>query len=110
MHYRPGSLDGAGHLISQTAVLSETIAGIWSVTTFVTGGDWKENCYLLRHLPTGEQALIDPGADDGQIAERVQTAGGPLRHILLTHAHHDHVGAAAASARRFDVALPSSSE
>jgi glyoxylase-like metal-dependent hydrolase (beta-lactamase superfamily II) len=87
----------------EPSVLYEQILGEWSVTTFVTGGTWKENCYLVRHLPTGELALIDPGADDGQIAARVQQAGGGLRYMLLTHAHHDHVGAVAALARQFGV-------
>ena len=81
--------------MNETPVLSEPISGEWSITTFVTGGTWKENCYLVHHLPTGELALIDPGADDGQIAVRVRQEGGGLRYILLTHAHHDHVGGVA---------------
>jgi hydroxyacylglutathione hydrolase len=68
------------------------------VATIVTSGAWRENCYVVTHLPSGEQAVIDPGGD----AERIAAAAdGDVRHILFTHAHHDHVGAGAAVARRF---------
>jgi hydroxyacylglutathione hydrolase len=76
----------------------------YQITTCVMGGAWKENCYLVRHMNTGELAIIDPGADDGQIDALVESSGGKLRYILLTHAHHDHVGGVAALARRFGVA------
>jgi hydroxyacylglutathione hydrolase len=90
--------------MDEISVLPEIVIDEWSITTFVSGSTWKENCYLVRHLSTGELALIDPGADDGQIAAQIQDAGGILRHMLLTHAHHDHVGAVAALGRRFGVA------
>lgn len=77
--------------------------GEYQITTFVTGGAWKENCYLIRHRESDELAIIDPGADDSQIASFAQSQGGAVRHILLTHAHHDHVGAVAALARQFGV-------
>jgi glyoxylase-like metal-dependent hydrolase (beta-lactamase superfamily II) len=66
------------------------------VEVIVTSGAWRENCYVLTHLPSGEQAIVDPGGDAERI---VAAAGGDVRHLLLTHAHHDHVGAAAAVAR-----------
>ena len=89
--------------MNRTRVTQELAIGDWSIATFVTGGNWKENCYLVEHRPTGEMALIDPGADDGEIAARVVAAGGRLCHLLLTHAHHDHVGAVAALASQFGV-------
>jgi hydroxyacylglutathione hydrolase len=67
----------------------------------VTGGDWKENCYLVSHIPSGEQIVIDPGDDAASIIHSVEENGGRLRHILLTHAHHDHVGAVAQLYREF---------
>ncbi len=76
--------------------------GDFQVDTFITGAPWKENCYLVRHVPSGQQAVVDPG-DDAEAISQAMTAGGPLRYVLLTHAHHDHVGAAAAICRRFDV-------
>lgn len=66
------------------------------VATIVTSGAWRENCYVVTDPATGQQAVIDPGGD----AERVLAAAdGDVRYLLLTHAHHDHVGAAAAVAR-----------
>jgi hydroxyacylglutathione hydrolase len=94
---------GAGCLIAETMLLTEITIGGFQLTTFVTGAAWKENCYLVRHVDTDELALVDPGADDGQIVAAIQNHGSMLRHILLTHAHHDHVGAVAALARQFGV-------
>ncbi len=50
----------------------------------------QTNCYLLKDEVTGEIALIDPGDDAGFLLKQVETAGGTLRMILLTHGHFDH--------------------
>jgi glyoxylase-like metal-dependent hydrolase (beta-lactamase superfamily II) len=49
------------------------------------------NCYLLRCAATGQVAIVDPGADAGQILLAV--GDGQVSWILLTHAHADHTGA-----------------
>lgn len=54
-------------------------------------GPWPMNCYLLRCPTTGDVAIVDPGADAGSVLAAVGDA--PVRVILLTHAHPDHVGA-----------------
>jgi glyoxylase-like metal-dependent hydrolase (beta-lactamase superfamily II) len=54
-------------------------------------GPWPMNCYLLRCPTTGDLAIVDPGADAGSILAAAGDA--PVRVILLTHAHPDHVGA-----------------
>lgn len=86
------------------AVVRALALGEYQIVTLVTGGAWKENCYLICHVPSGEQALIDPGDDPDAIVQAVLDGSNELRYILLTHAHHDHVGAVAAVCRRF--ALP----
>lgn len=71
------------------------------VVLSVPTGRWRQNCYLVHHSPTRRQLLIDPGADAAVLEAMVLTHGTFLDHMLLTHAHYDHVGAAAAMSRRF---------
>jgi glyoxylase-like metal-dependent hydrolase (beta-lactamase superfamily II) len=54
---------------------------------------WFENCYLVRHNPTGETLIIDPGYNAASILESLDEEGCTAQAILLTHAHPDHVGA-----------------
>lgn len=77
--------------------------GEFQVNIFTTGAPWKENCYLVHHLPSGEQVIIDPGDDAEGIAQAVLYGGDKLCAIWLTHAHHDHVGAVAALCRTFSL-------
>ncbi len=67
--------------------------GSFTVEQLVTG-KWKENCYLLKDQESGEIAIIDPGDDADTIAGRIEASGGKVCHILLTHGHYDHLGAA----------------
>jgi glyoxylase-like metal-dependent hydrolase (beta-lactamase superfamily II) len=75
--------------------------GKFQIRLIKSGAPWKTNCYLVRHLPSGEQAAIDPGDEAETIIQAVLTQGAELRYIWLTHAHHDHVGAVATLCRRF---------
>ena len=97
MYYRSGSEYGVGKLNSETHYR----VGEFGIQTIRSGAPWKENCYLLRHLSTGEQAVIDPGADAETIIRAVLANGSELAQLWLTHAHHDHIGAAAGLCQRF---------
>ncbi|MBC8014619.1 MAG: MBL fold metallo-hydrolase [Sporomusaceae bacterium] len=77
--------------------------GQCEITTIVTGGKWKENCYLVKHIPTGEMVLLDPGDDADVISHIINSQNGILTMILLTHAHHDHIGAVKQLGQSFDV-------
>ncbi len=56
---------------------------------------WGTNTYLLDQ-PDGV-AVLDPGPDDPQhVADLLREAGRPIRRILLSHTHRDHLGAVGA--------------
>jgi len=58
------------------------------------------NCYLVRE--SDGFTLIDTGLPGGarDILAAASAAGAPIRRILLTHAHMDHVGAVDALAKK----------
>lgn len=55
-------------------------------------GPLQTNCYFLGCEDTMEAAIIDPAWNGRQIAETAVEKGYIITHILLTHAHFDHVG------------------
>ncbi len=75
----------------------------YEITTLVTDETWLENCYIVQHVGCGEVVIIDPGADQEQIRRAVRDMAGKLQAIILTHAHHDHVGAVAGLQDEFAV-------
>jgi hydroxyacylglutathione hydrolase len=74
----------------------------FKITTIPTGR-WRENCYLVHHVPTANLMLIDPGDNADQILAAIDIEGGQLSLILLTHAHHDHVGALKPICEKFNL-------
>lgn len=60
----------------------------------------SDNYAWLLRAPDGRLAVCDPGEAE-PVAAAVETAGGRLETILLTHHHGDHVGGAAALRQRF---------
>lgn len=56
-------------------------------------GPWPMNTYVVICDETLRSAIVDPGADAQAILELA--TGTIVEKILLTHAHHDHVGALA---------------
>ena len=55
-------------------------------------GPLQTNCYLVACTETMEAAVIDPSWDGRRIAVLATERGYVITHILLTHAHFDHVG------------------
>jgi hydroxyacylglutathione hydrolase len=84
-------------MLTETAVQ----ANEFFVAATITDPRWKENCYIVQHQTSREQVLIDPGDRADAIMQAIADGGGQLRHILLTHTHFDHVGAAAAISKLF---------
>lgn len=58
-------------------------------------GPLQTNSYILACTVTNQAAVIDPSWDGQAILARVNKEGWTVSHILLTHAHFDHVGALA---------------
>lgn len=77
--------------------------GDLTVSTVVTSPPWYENCYIVRHGPTGAQAVIDPGGDATDVIACARTNGGSVDSVLLTHGHPDHIGAVRAVQEAFGV-------
>jgi len=65
----------------------------FSVEQLITG-PWKENCYIVKDRETNEAAIFDPGDDAPIIRESLGKLAGPVRHVMLTHGHYDHLLAA----------------
>ncbi len=55
-------------------------------------GPLQTNCYILACEETLQAAVIDPSWDGRLIADTATKKGWQITHILLTHAHFDHVG------------------
>ena len=55
-------------------------------------GPLQTNCYLAGCDETMTAAVIDPAWDGRGIAAMADEQGYTISHILLTHAHFDHVG------------------
>jgi len=56
-------------------------------------GIYGENTYLITDDATGFKAIIDPGYYDFEVRMDIQN-NAYLKHMLLTHDHHDHYSAA----------------
>lgn len=55
-------------------------------------GPLQTNCYLFACTETKQAAVVDPAWDGRAIAATAAEQGWTITHILLTHAHFDHVG------------------
>jgi hydroxyacylglutathione hydrolase len=58
-------------------------------------GPLECNCYVVGERSTKEAVVIDPGGNAAEIAESLATEGLQVRAIVATHAHFDHILAAA---------------
>lgn len=55
-------------------------------------GPLQTNCYLAACTETNQAAVVDPAWDGSAVAAAAADEGWQITHILLTHAHFDHVG------------------
>ncbi len=68
-------------------------------------GVFAENCYVVGCEKTREGVVIDPGDEIGRILRAIQKHSLKIQHILLTHAHIDHVKEAQAIKAQLNVPL-----
>lgn len=61
----------------------------------VRNGILDENAYLVYLQEGGDAVLIDPGSEPDIFLSLLKQKNLNLTHILLTHGHFDHIGAAA---------------
>jgi len=57
-------------------------------------GPLQCNCSIIGDEATREAMVIDPGDDIGDILALIQKHNLQVKHIVITHAHIDHVGGA----------------
>lgn len=100
MRDRSGAAPGDGrvnaHELATDGEFPAVTAGPWHVQTIVSDNEWRQNGYLVEYRPTAQLVVIDPGGSPAQYLATLGDRIAQVSHILLTHAHHDHVGAVAA--------------
>jgi glyoxylase-like metal-dependent hydrolase (beta-lactamase superfamily II) len=64
---------------------------------------WLSNAYLVAEGPGGSGVLVDSNGVEQPLVERVGREGITITHVLVTHAHPDHVVDVAALGKRFGV-------
>jgi hydroxyacylglutathione hydrolase len=89
-------------LISQTTQL-EYMNCCCRIICLVTGEKWKQNTYVVTDIASSNIIVIDPGNNPERIIQLIQEIGGKVTRILVTHPHHDHVGAASQVSEHFNV-------
>ena len=55
-------------------------------------GPLQTNCYIAFD-DEGQGVVIDPGDGADKIIAEIKKSGKEIKYILLTHGHHDHIGA-----------------
>ncbi|MDR0233865.1 MAG: MBL fold metallo-hydrolase [Zoogloeaceae bacterium] len=65
----------------------------------------EQNCTLFWCEQTNAAVIIDPGGDVGRIVKAVEAKNLKPSHVLITHGHFDHVGAARETADHFSVPI-----
>lgn len=61
----------------------------------IVNGPINANCYIVADVTSGDALIVDPGAEPERIASFVAEKKWRVAQIAATHAHVDHIGAAA---------------
>ena len=71
----------------------------------LTLGAMQTCCYIAYNTESMEAVIVDPGAQPEKIIAASDSLSVNVRHILLTHAHFDHIGAVDALVLRYNCAI-----
>jgi glyoxylase-like metal-dependent hydrolase (beta-lactamase superfamily II) len=74
--------------------LQDRLRGRLLVLKQLPVGMYQANCFILGHKETGLGVVIDPGDELLRIMKEISQSGLKIGHILITHSHFDHTGAA----------------
>jgi len=74
-----------------------------NINCLVTGKEWQQNSYIVAHRGSRHAVIVDPGDCAELIIRQIEDQGLKVTRILLTHPHHDHVGAAQQVSEHFQV-------
>jgi hydroxyacylglutathione hydrolase len=66
-------------------------------------GNVATNCYFLMNPQTKDLLVVDPGDEADRIQEKIAALAGKPVAILLTHGHYDHMLAADAIRRKYEI-------
>ena len=66
---------------------------------------FRQNCSLIWCEASRAAAVVDPGGDIERIEAEIASRRVDVTHVLLTHGHLDHAGAAAELSRRLEVPI-----
>lgn len=66
---------------------------------------FQQNCSIIKCENTNKMAVVDPGGDIEKIMSAINSMGGEVEKILITHAHIDHAGATKELAERLNVPI-----
>jgi hydroxyacylglutathione hydrolase len=81
----------------------EIDVSLWRELRQITtqGSGMSVNCYLLWDEVSREAALFDTGFDAQPIYDLIDREQLQLKHLFITHTHHDHVAALGSIRERF---------
>ena len=81
-----------------------------TVRQITTNEGMEVHCYLVWDTASGEAGLFDTGWSAEPIVTLLNENNLTLKHLFITHTHHDHIGALTPLRKQFpDAALHSSS-
>ncbi len=64
-------------------------------------GRWRQNGYIVHHIPSGGLLLVDPGGHEDALFDAIENEGAELQLVILTHGHYDHVGGVSPVCQRY---------